>query len=71
VKENDLSIKLKIEQLSLQERRQLSHAFDHGISQFIVISGTNEFVGVHLIQQRNKHLQILEEVGVWSYGHLK
>lgn len=66
-----MSIKNQIERLNIQERRQLAHAFDCGISQYIIISKTNEFVGVHLDQQRNKHLQIVEETGVWSYGHVK
>jgi len=66
-----MSIKSKIEQLSLQERRQLAHAFDCGVSQYIKISGTNEFVGVHLVSGRVKHLNILEETGVWSHGIVK
>lgn len=66
-----MTIKSQIEKLNVQERRQLAHAFDCGISQFVMISGTNEFVGVHLDQQRNKHLQIIEQTGVWSYGHIK
>ncbi|GAF91602.1 unnamed protein product [marine sediment metagenome] len=65
-----MSIKSQIERLTLQERRQLSHAFDCGISQYVVISETIEFVGVHLDQQRNKHLQIIEQLGVWSYGRV-
>jgi len=66
-----MSIKSKIEQLSLQERRQLAHAFDCGVSQYIKISGTNEFVGVHLVLERVKHLQIKEITGVWSHGTVK
>lgn len=62
-----MSIKAKIEQLSLQERRQLSHAFDCGISQYVEF-GDNEFVGVHLEPGRIKYLQIKETIGVWSYG---
>ena len=66
-----MSIKVQIERLSLQERRQLAHAFDHGFSQFVTISGTNEFVGVHLDSKRVKHLNIVEQTGVWSYGYTK
>lgn len=66
-----MSIKAQIERLNIQERRQLAHAFDIGISQYVIIPNTDTFVGVHLDQQRNKHLQIVEETGVWSYGHVK
>jgi len=66
-----MSIKNQIEKLSLQERRQLSHAFDCGISQFIIIAETSEFVGVHLVPERNKNLDILEETGVWCHGTVK
>jgi len=65
-----MSIKSKIEKLSLQERRQLAHAFDLGISQYVIISGTNEFIAVHLEPGRIKHLQIKETAGVWSYGEV-
>ena len=66
-----MSVKSKIEQLSLQERRQLSHAFDLGISQYVMIPNTQEFVGVHLDPKRVKHLDILEETGVWCHGIVK
>jgi len=62
-----MSIKEKLDQLSLQERRQLAHAFDNGFSQHIEF-GKNEFVGVHLNVQKTKQLQVKETVGVWSYG---
>ena len=64
-----MSIKSKIQQLNLQERRQLSHAFDCGISQYIEF-GDNEFIGVHLEYKKAKQLQIKEQVGVWSYGRI-
>lgn len=62
-----MSIKSKIEQLTLQERRQLSHAFDCQVPQYIEF-GNSEFVGVHLDSKRFPNLQIIESVGVWSYG---
>lgn len=65
-----MSIKAQIERLNLQERRQLAHAFDCGISQFIIITGTNEFVAVHLVPERNKNLHVKETVSVWSYGRV-
>ncbi len=64
-----MSIKSQIERLSLQERRQLSHAFDLGISQYVEF-GINEFIAVHLEPGRVKHLQIEEQTGVWSYGRI-
>lgn len=64
-----MSIKNQIERLSIQEKRQLAHAFDCGISQFIEF-GDNEFVAVHINQQRNKNLDIKETIGVWSYGEI-
>lgn len=66
-----MGIKQQIERLNLQERRQLSHAFDLSIPQYVIIPSTQEFVGVHLVSERVKHLQILEETGVWSYGTVK
>ena len=66
-----MSVKSKIEQLSIQERRQLAHAFDCGISQYIIITDTNKFVGVHLDSKRIKHLNILEQTGVWCHGIVK
>lgn len=65
-----MSIKDKIEKLTLQERRQLSHAFDCQVSQYVEF-GNNEFVGVHLDPNRLKHLNITKSVGVWSYGTVK
>jgi len=65
-----MGIKQQIERLNLQERRQLSHAFDCGVSQYVMLPDSREFVGVHLNQQRNKHLKIEEQVGVWSYGRV-
>ncbi len=65
-----MTIKSQIERLSIQERRQLAHAFDLEISQYIIISNTEEFVGVHLNQQRNKNLKIEEQTGVWCSGRM-
>lgn len=64
-----MSIKVKIDQLSLQERRQLSHSFDHGFAQYVEF-GDNEFLGVHLDFNRIQHLQVKEQAGVWSYGFI-
>ncbi len=66
---SDMGIKQQIERLNLQERRQLSHAFDCGISQYIEF-GDNEFIGVHLEHKKAKQLRIKETVGVWCYGEV-
>lgn len=65
-----MSVKIHIERLTKQEKRQLAHAFDNGFSQYIEF-GDNEFVAVHLDQNRTKHLHIIEQTGVWSYGTTK
>lgn len=65
-----MSVKDKIEKLTLQERRQLSHAFDCNVPQFVEF-GNNEFVGVHLIPERFPNLRVITSVGVWSYGYVK
>lgn len=62
-----MSIKAQIERLTIQERRQLSHAFDCQIPQYVEF-GNNEFVGVHLNPKRYPNLQVKNTVGVWSYG---
>jgi hypothetical protein len=62
-----INIKEKIEQLSIQERRQLSHAFDCQVAQFVKF-GDNEFVGVHIDPSHHKNLKIKKVLGVWSYG---
>lgn len=62
-----MSIKSKMQELSIQQRKQLAHAFDQGFSQHIEF-GIDEFIGVHLDRKITKQLQIKEIVGVWSYG---
>lgn len=63
-----MSIKSKIEQLTLQERRQLAHAFDCQVPQFVEFGNSGEFVGVHLNSKRFPNLHIKESAGIWSYG---
>lgn len=64
-----MSIKSKMQELSIQQRKQLAHAFDNGFSQHIEF-GDNEFIGVHLDYKNTKQLQIKEQVGVWTYGEV-
>jgi hypothetical protein len=61
-----MSIRSKIEKLDLQQRRQLSYAFDNGIAQYVRTGHT--FVGVHLVPNRVPHLKIMEVRGAWSTG---
>ena len=63
-----MSIKDKIEKLTPQERRRLSHAFDCQLAQYVEFGESNEFVGVHLDPKRFPNLHIEKQVGIWSYG---
>ena len=65
-----MNIKSKIEGLTIEQRRLLAHSFDNIFSQYIEF-GDNEFIGVHLDISKNKNLQILDSVGVWSYGKIQ
>ncbi len=65
-----MNIKSKIESLSVEQRRLLSHSFDNMFSQVIEF-GENCFIGVHLDPDKHKNLQIEETVGVWSSGTIK
>lgn len=63
-----MSIKSRIELLGIQQRRQLSYAFDNGIAQYVQLPNSDNFVGVHLVPTRVPHLRIIEERGAWSTG---
>jgi hypothetical protein len=63
-----MNIRSKIELLSMQQRRQLSYAFDNGIAQYVRVPNSNTFVGVHLVPARVPHLKIQETRGSWSTG---
>jgi len=65
-----MSIKTKIEALSVEQRRLLAHSFDNLFSQIIEF-GDNEFIAVHLDPDKYRNLIILEQVGVWNYGTIK
>ncbi len=64
-----MSIKSKIEGLTIEQRRLLAHSFDNMFNQYIEF-GDNEFIGVHLDLEKHKNLKIEETVGVWSYGKI-
>lgn len=63
-----MSIKSEIDKLSLQERRQLAHAFDRGFTQFVTVG--DKFVGVNIDTKTLRHLKIEKEAGVWSIGKI-
>lgn len=57
-----------IDKLNLQDRRLLSYAFDHELSQVVKLKD-NKFVGVNVYPSTN--LIIEEKVGSWSCGSIK
>ena len=63
-----MTIRAKIERLDLQQRRQLSYAFDNGIAQYVRMPNSTTFVGVHFVPTRVPHLKIDEVRGAWSTG---
>ena len=64
-----MSIKSKIEGLTIEQRRLLAHSFDNMFNQYIEF-GNNEFIGVHLDLEKHKNFQVLDSIGVWSYGKI-
>lgn len=58
----------RLNNLSLEQQRQLQYAFEQQFAQYVEI-GSNKFVGVNV--QHIAHLQILESAGSWSYGTVK
>ncbi len=65
-----MSVKSKIENLTVEQRRILAHAFDNMFN-CVIEFGKNEFVAVHLDPTKNKNLKTEETVGVWSTGTIK
>lgn len=59
-----MSLKSRLDSLSVEERRRLMHAFNGHITQYIELNN-NMFIGVN-INMRN--FKIEEEIGVWSFG---
>lgn len=54
-----------LKSLSPTDYKQLRYAHENDIAQYIVLDG-GIFVGVHVEPLSN--LEILEQVGAWSYG---
>lgn len=63
-----MSIRSKINNLTLEQRRQLAHAFDQGFAQ-VIIKDDNTFVAVNIHNRNNFNIE--EEVGVWTAGKIK
>ena len=61
-----MSLKSKLDDLSVEQRRRLLHAFQMHIVQYVELPD-NHFVGVNITIPS---FQILEQTGVWSYGKI-
>ncbi len=61
-----MSLKSKLDNLIVKDRRRLMHAFEMHISQFVQLPD-NYFVGVNI---SSPNFKILEHVGAWSYGEI-
>ena len=57
-----------LDQLPKEQHRLLMYAFEHGLSQFVTLSG-NKYIGVNT--DKIKHLTPTEKVGVWTVGEIK
>jgi hypothetical protein len=54
--------------LTDKQKAQLRYAFEHDLSEHILLSG-GKFIGVNV--EHNGNLIILDTNGVWSYGEVK
>ncbi|KKM89461.1 hypothetical protein LCGC14_1248450 [marine sediment metagenome] len=61
-----MSLKSKLDDLTVKERRRLMHAFEMHISQYVQLPD-NYFVGVNITTSSFK---IIEQTGAWSYGKI-
>ncbi len=61
-----MSLKSKLDNLTIEQRRKLMHAFEMHITQHVKLSN-NHFVGVNI---STPSFKILEQAGVWSYGQI-
>jgi len=61
-------IKVILDQLTDEERRQLMYAFEHEFSQYIKLP-LGKFIGVNVAPI--VHLKIKESAGKWAYGDIK
>ena len=63
-----VSIRQRLDQLSVDEFNLLTYAFEQNIGQHIELPN-GKFVGVNV--EHVKHLMITESAGAWSYGEVK
>lgn len=61
-----MSLKSKLDNLTVAERRRLMHAFEMHISQHVQLPD-NYFVGVNI---STPSFKIIEQTGVWSFGQI-
>ena len=59
-----MSLKSILDNLEIEDRRRLIHAFNQHLSQHIVLPN-NRFIGVNI---SIPNFQVEEQVGVWSTG---
>ena len=62
------TIKEILDNLKDHEREQLMYGFEHEFAQYICLPD-NQFIGVNV--DKIKHLEIKQQVGVWSTGIVK
>ncbi|MEE9548749.1 MAG: hypothetical protein V3V68_05280 [Nitrosomonadaceae bacterium] len=61
-----MSLKSKLDNLTVEQRRRLMHAFEMRIVQYIKLSD-DYFVGVNI---SIPNFKIIEQIGSWSYGQI-
>jgi hypothetical protein len=57
-----------LDNLKDHEHQQLMYGFEHEFAQYICLPN-NKFIGVNV--EKIKHLEILQQVGVWATGIVK
>ena len=61
-----MSLKSKLDSLTVNQRRLLLHAFEMHISQFVNLPD-DHFIGVNI---STPSFRMIETVGVWSFGKI-
>lgn len=59
-----MSLKSRLDSLSVEERRRLMHAFNGCFTQYIELNN-KKFIGVNI---NMCNFKIEEKIGVWSFG---
>ena len=63
-----MTIRERLNNLSIDKQRQLQYAFECQFAQYVEIED-GHFLGVNV--QPIEHLEILESAGTWSFGKIK